>query len=407
MKDRGFALIVVLLVAFAAGALVALVHVQIVTLLGTSGRVEGRMHSLLLAENGIEWAKSVLAAADSGDLSANLEDYSACPASAEWRNPVPFETAKRRPAEELEPGCVAGVPRIGDRVLWPAHVSSGDGTILVRFSPDPREPSDSDREPIVVVRSMGIVPLGPAAERETGFANQVSLVEAHLRRRRPFPVLGAITMLGPGGDFVWEGVEFGIDGGELAGVAVLSHPSGGLSADLEASLGAEGNSRIAGAPPIREVDESGWNHGDASELVTTGLATRLMERLAARAALCPPIDGDAAPHVFPNGGVITEPLRGLVVAAGDLTLEEGSGVEGVLVHLGGGQLRLEGRTGITGALWVASLQERDGGTSVERIRLSISGRTRVNHDADWVRVGLSLLPPEQLLWRILFPEMAL
>ncbi len=405
-ETRGFALITVLLVALAAGAVAALAHFQILALLETSSRMEGRLHSLVLAENGVEWAKSVLAAGDIDDPSAGLDDHVDCGAPAEWRNPVPFEVARRTPFGEVSLDCDAGLPRSGGRILWPAYPSSDGGVVLVRFSSDPREPRDFNQEAIVVVRSMGLVPLGAAARRGTGLANQVSLVEAHLRQFRPFPVLGAVTLLGPGGDFEWVGDEFRIDGGERPGIALLSYPGEGLAADLEASLDPDPRSRISGAePPILEADESDWRGGDLVELLTTDLASRLMARLVSRAALFSPSDGGPSPHVLPEGGTIGGSLRGLVVAAGDLTLEEGSHVEGLLVHLGGGVLRIQGPAGVTGALWVASLEERDGETTAGRIRLSISGQASVTHDADWVRVGLSLLPPEQLLWRILFPEM--
>ncbi|HXK62518.1 MAG TPA: hypothetical protein PLP42_21735, partial [Acidobacteriota bacterium] len=82
-------------------------------------------------------------------------------------------------------------------------------------------------------------------------------------------------------------------------------------------------------------------------------------------------------------------------------------VRGLLLHLGQGSLTLEDST-VTGAIWMSnSSPDEKGKLTHSPLRLKVLGPVQVSYDAGAIRDSLALLPPTQLGWRILFPEMEL
>lgn len=106
----------------------------------------------------------------------------------------------------------------------------------------------------------------------------------------------------------------------------------------------------------------------------------------------------------PRGGIFDKPLSGILIAQRDLILGNGAQIRGLLLHLGQGKLTLREQSQVIGGIWMSNF-----GTTGEKLKagpiaLQVSDYAAIRYDQVAIGEALTLLPPTQLGWRILFPE---
>ena len=110
-------------------------------------------------------------------------------------------------------------------------------------------------------------------------------------------------------------------------------------------------------------------------------------------------------YYLPEGGEINTGCRGFLVARGSLTLSGDFTFNGVLLHLGGGDLSIVERAVVTGGVWLSNLDSSGSELESRELTLRIAGTSRIRYDRETINAALRTLPATQLGWRIIFPEM--
>jgi hypothetical protein len=403
-SNSGFVLISVILAMSLLCLLGGLLQLQL-TLVGTLvAEAETQMHSQVLAENGLELARAVVASPET-DLEKLLlggNGVSDCAGLPDWRNPIPMETARRIDLSFATSECDDGLPwMLGISPGKPALGSADEGWLLLRFSNDRDEPEGEDCNDTVVVRAMGVVP--SKLRRTTRFAglNNVSLLEAHLRRERAFDVDTALTLVGQEAALELK-IPEALSAGGKPPVAIVEFPQPGLSADMEqaaAGLGLSASQWYRNITDARSADpafrrllepdfwqelEGWWSRmggGSTSSQAGGGL------------------------HLVDDGGELDGRLSGLFLMRGDVIVRSGAALRGMLIHLGGGGIRIEPGASLSGGLWMSGINIKDEAWKPERMHLEVGLGAHVMYDAEIVRRVMAYLPPTVFMCRIIFPEM--
>lgn len=404
-SEAGFALLAALLTTALVAALVATLSVQNLLHWRLLQGVEGQLYSLVLAQNGIEFARGLLPLVDVDDLLSGPDGTFSGTAVSEWRSPLSFSEARGIDPESWASDRDDGLPaRNGVRLLPHGYADPGGGRFYLRFSNNPEEPAHQDRDGVVLVRSMGVVPLTLQDPFLASARNSVTLIEARLLQETAFRLRSALTLAGSGGQFQWAGNQFLLDGGHGApAVRLLSLGGGALRNDFLKNLSPAQVDRVRGAGPqpslLDSTDEYRQDprHGSLFQSLFWKHFQDQLPKLAPAAGIV---------HL-PKGGVLSGAVSGVVIARGNLVLKGDARVRGILLHLGGGGVTLTDRARITGGLWLSDLQAQGETVSGGTLSLHIADRAVVRYDADAVRFALRSFPPTQLGWRLLFPEMKL
>jgi hypothetical protein len=281
--------------------------------------------------------------------------------------------------------------------------AGGGGHFYLRFSNDPAEPATEDTDGVVLVRSMGIT----GANRRGLFhssMNNVSLVEASLRQERVFDLQAPLVLFGEDASFEWPDEAFEFDAGSL-NPAIATVGSTQILQDFLDSLAPGQGARFRGVgdtPSIRDATATYV----ASPVYRRVFTPRFWEHFQDQ---LPAFTDTRLPGLrfYPNGGGITGSFEGFLVARGDFTVT-GASLEGVILHLGDGRLTLGADAVVKGAIWMSNNDSDAEGHMVHQpLNLKVIGSVSVVYDPGAVRRSLTLLPPTQLGWRILFPEMKL
>ncbi len=398
--EAGFSLVVVLLLT----TLLISLCLYLCLLIGNQshmvGSSESQLYSMILAENGIEYARSILPRLNINELLKGPDNQHSGDKQPEWRSPLSFEEAWEMDPETWSPACDDGWPAFqGNMLLSRGYTAPENARFYIRFSNNPDEPAADDQDHIVLVRSMGIAP----SKRQGLFAtarNNVTLVEATLRQETVFDLPAALVLFGEEMQFEWEG-DFQFDGDSQPAVACVG-PGELQDALLEAVAGIANRFNGAGAAPsvsdVTDIYRSSPVYGRVFRPV---FWSHFLEQL-------PGFAEDRVPGLrfCPEGGQLEGEFEGILVATGDLALSRAN-VRGLLLHLGQGSLTLEDST-VTGAIWMSnSSPDEKGKLTHSPLRLKVLGPVQVSYDAGAIRDSLALLPPTQLGWRILFPEMEL
>ncbi|MFB3905923.1 MAG: hypothetical protein ACE15E_20950 [Acidobacteriota bacterium] len=402
-QDSGFTLITVLFMILLVLSLSIYVCLMLANESNLTGTLDSQLYSLILAENGIEYARSLLPHLELDETLNGPDGKHSGTGQAEWRNPLSFDVARKVDPESWSVERDDGWPVYdGKLLLAQGHDAPGDGRFYIRFSNDPAEPAADDRDGVVLVRSMGIV-----RSRRNGLfeaaRNNATLVEAVLRQERVFDLQAAMVLFGESGNFDLPHKGFELDGGEKPGVAGIGGHK--LIPSLINSLGPGAIARIKGAGKTPSV------HDMTAVYATSPLYRRVFDARFWKhfRDQLPAFTDTRLPGIrfYPEGGAITGSFEGFLVACGDFSLA-GVDIEGVVLHLGGGRLTLGADATIRGAIWMSnSTGESKGQMLHEPLALKIFDSVEVIYDAGAVRRSLTLLPPTQLGWRILFPEMKL
>jgi len=402
--EAGFSLVAVLLMMLLALSLSVYLSLLIANQSHVTSSLDSQLYSLTLAENGVEYARSLLPHLDLDRILAGLDGKHSGTSTPEWRNPVSFALARNMDPDSWSVTCDDGWPACDENLLLPqGYIAAGDGRFYIRFSNNPGEPATQDRDRIVLVRSMGIT----RANRRGLFhssTNNVSLVEALLRQEKVFDLPAALVLFGDGVDFEWPSEAFEFDGGSLnPAVAVLGADQilqdflGSLAPDQYDSFRG-----VGGTPSLRDTTADYI----ASPIYRRVFDTRFWEHFQNQ---LPAFTDTRVPGLrfYPEGGAISGSFEGFLVARGDFSVT-GADIEGLVLHLGGGRLVLGAGTTVRGGVWMSNTgRDAQGNMVHETLSLKLFATVSVTYDAGAVRRSLTLVPPTQLGWRILFPEMKL
>ena len=404
-SEAGLALLAALLTTALVATLVWVLSVQNLIQWRLLQGVEARLYSMVLAQNGIEFARGLLPLVDLDQLLSGPDGSFSGTDLAEWRNPLPFAEARRMDLESWTPGRDDGLPSRGREQLLPnGYADPGGGRFYLRFSNNPEEPAHQDRDGVILVRSMGVAPLKLRNPFLDSTRNSVTLIESRLLQETAFQLRSALTLAGNGGDFQWTGNQFLLDGGlREPAVRFLSPEGDGLRVEFLRNLSPVQADRIRGAGPEPSLSDSTVAYREDPRYRSLFQAD-FWRHFEDQLPILAPAAGIA--HL-PEGGTLSGVISGVVVARGNLVLAGDMQLRGILLHLGGGGVILRDRAQIQGGLWLSNLSMEGETISGGPVRLHLSDMARVRFDADAIRLALRSFPPTQLGWRLLFPEMKL
>ena len=399
---EGFVLVSSILIILLLGSLLTLVHLLVRAQLRNVLQVESQLHSRVLAENGIEYARALLPRLELESLLLGL-DGSWCGGRAEWRNPLPLDEARRIDPATFQPSCDDGLPHWNGALVPPSRLD-GRGGFWFRYSNNPEEDPQSDLDSVILVRSLGVAPSRAPHPSFPSATNSVSLLEVRLRQETSFLLRHPLTVFADTALFVWEGEDFRVEGGEQEAFGGVSLQSSRLLQDLLASLTPSQSLRLTGAglrPSLRDI-RLDWL---ASTAQRRFFSIRFWESLTRNLPLFDQgLEGNLA--WLENPGPVALDFEGILFCRGDLELSGSSRISGLLIHLGGGRLTLRDNARVEGAVWLSHLQRGLGGGRLQAgtVSFKMARRASIRYDKEAVRTAIAALPPTQLGWRIIFPE---
>jgi hypothetical protein len=403
IRATGFSLLTAMMLVLFMISFSLFLHLRIRTQWRMAADVESQLHSLVMAENGIEYARTLLPHMEINPLLAGLDGTFSGIHSSAWRNPMSFAEALRVDPSTWKPPHDDGLPIYDGQPLLPrGHQGEGEGYFFLKFSNNPEESPEHDEDHIILVRSLGIVPTPVQDSFFPHLRNSVALLEARFRQERAFSLPSPLTLLGSSGSFQWEGARFSIEGQEEFAITLVSTSPSTLYPDLMGSLSRPQEQKIRGQevhPSIREVSPHDLSEPIDRRLLNPGFWNHFLAQL--------PRFTDDPPQgiVFlPEGGFFDQPLSGILIAQGDLVLGNRAQIRGLLLHLGKGQLTLTERSQVIGGIWMSNLDSTGKKLEAGPIALRLSDSSAIRYDQAAIRDALTLLPPTQVGWRILFPE---
>lgn len=405
MRKDGFSLMITLLLVLLLTSLLLFSYFQIHMQWRMATAVESQLYSLVLAENGIEYARTVLPYLEIEPLLKGVDGAFSGTGTPEWRNPASLAQARTFDPKTWTPRSDDGLPFYDGRSLLPrGYAAEGGGYFFIRFTNNPEENPAEDQDFVVLVRSLGVVPARIRDPFLPAARNDLALVEARLRQERSFLLPSPLTLLGDAGSFQWEGESFVIDGTDRFGVSVISFSQPGLWEDLVGSLTPGQKERIqgqGGTPSMQDATLTYLESGSHKRLFDGRFWRRFESELPHF------VDGPGGGLAWMDkGGTLDSPFQGVLAARGTLILTEKAQIEGLLLHLGGGELVMEDGAGVVGAVWMSNLDISGALPQSLPLSLNLRGQSRIVYSAAALKQALGSFPPTQLGWRILFPEMA-
>ncbi|HSR69547.1 MAG TPA: hypothetical protein VLU25_16550, partial [Acidobacteriota bacterium] len=348
----GFVLLSVMLLLLLSSLLAAAIHLQVQLLWRQALQSEARLHSQLMAGNGLEYGRALLPGLQPDALLEGRDGrLCAGPSGPAMRMPLSLEEARQIDPAQWTPQCDDGLP--------PGYLGSDTqaeplrGYYALRFSNNPEEPAQEDRDGILLLRSLGIAPLRLRHPLLPWLRNSLTLAEARLRRERAFELDSALTVFADGGTFLWMGSDFLVDGGEQPGISWFSKRDDRIAGDLAQSLAGTPGQRVLGgddSPSLHDARLDWLQDQQRQRRLVSGFWEGFLERL-------PALAGQAgSPIAFldsPPAGPLH--FQGLLVLKGDVVLEGDSLLRGIVLHLGSGRLVLKDRSLVEGALWMSNL----------------------------------------------------
>lgn len=240
-SSRGFALILVVLLLSLLVSLAAALCLSLVSQGQNAVEFESQLASLVLAANGVEYARCVLPSLSIPALLTGV-DGQIQDAAPSWRNPLSLEQARRIRPDQWRPTSDDGIPAWVGVPLFDGACRSEPGYFALKFSNNAEETPAQDEDGIVVVRSMGIV---PERQLQGGTRNSACLVEAVFRQEREFAPHAALTIFAEKAVLTFQGEACSVNGGNCPAIGVVS--AGILSDTLRGSIAALSGDRLSGS----------------------------------------------------------------------------------------------------------------------------------------------------------------
>jgi hypothetical protein len=401
--SRGYILLTTMLLLILVTALLLGLHIEAASQWMLARNVAGQLHSLVLAENGVECARALIPHLDLNELLAGQDGRFSGTARPQWRNPATFEQARILQPENWFPEVDDGIPFPDGALVSGKYAAPGGGGFLLRFSNNPEEAPEQDSDQIIVVRSLGLV---PARLRDPFFGcaiNDITLIEARFRQETSFLLPSPLTLLGSSAAVEWSGSEFWVHGESEFAVSVVS-PGGGLLEDVVNSLSDDQRDCLSGfglRPSVQDASALYRDHPAYARLLASEFWPHFLRELPGWANRAP----DNV-RWMPDGGILDRPFSGLILARGDLDLVDGCLITGLVLHFGAGTVSLQGEARIRGGLWLCEAVSSPHPASAGPLRLRVQDRASLLYDRAAIREAVKSFPPTQLGWRILFPEMS-
>ncbi|MGH9340128.1 MAG: hypothetical protein ACRD1R_11210 [Acidobacteriota bacterium] len=409
-QESGFILITLILMVFLVSTSVLFLHFQIADQWELTGDIQSQLYSLALAENGIEYARTILPHLEINSLLKGLDGDHSGMDQPEWRNPMSLAEARFIDPSTWTASIDDGIPFANQELLLPqGYRAEGNGFFFLRASNNPEEAADYDEDHVILIRSMGIVPARTGDPLLPESRNAVALVEAAFRQEVAFKLRSPLTLFADSGVFQWEGNLFLISGGEDAvnpyAIGVISVSQSGLEQNVRDSLTPEQQRRIQGQGSDPSLE-------DKTSLYTSDAVLQVLFRATFWNHLLDQLpDFEDGPEggiaFFPGGGEFDQSFQGILVAQGDFRLINQAQIDGLLIHLGKGRLSLADQARVTGGVWMSNLDSSAGNLVSMPLQLSMADSAAIIFSAAAIQQALGLLPPTQIGWRMLFPEMIL
>ena len=254
---------------------------------------------------------------------------------------------------------------------------------------------------MVRVRSLGTVKNGLLESELPGIKNQVTLLEGIFRKENPFALPSPLVCFDPTEGWVFEGNEFQIRGGEESSVLLLGELAWAQSAvlnifadselppecrDSDVPFAISGEGMAAYPNLVYLSSPQFWNHFRNN-------IGRFGADLSAEQDTSPSPSG-----LFKctAGTPLKGSYSGILVTSGNTTLTGNFLLEGILLHIGGGELNFRQHSSVRGAvLYIADESEGDSS-------LKIEDQSRIIYNRTAIETARKYLPVTHLGTRIIY-----
>jgi len=389
MKERGFVLVTAILIVFLMLSAFSYVQLKTASHIKTSQFTGKQMGSMVLAEIGAEKAYGIISRNEINTILARGESSAFSHDTDQSLNPVsPFD-ARSRDISILAEKCGQG--------SYYLHCGPGKAVIF-KISNNPEEPPLTDSDGKVIVRSFGIIK-NSLLESEIGFArNQITILESRFRKDKPFILPAPLVFSDPDSGWIFEGDQYRISGGDSAAILLLEPKYPAVQNDLNLLDGSipdecidfpgpdiSATGDLPHDPDLELVSSpSFWEHfrsnlADFGENLGNSNSTR-------------PKSGF---FKFPEGKLGQGKITGVLVTSGEVELSGNFSLEGLLIHLGGGELVLAQGSSVKGGILYKSDE------STEKSSIKIRDQVRILYSPQCIDAAHKYLPVTHLGTRII------
>ena len=390
MNQKGFVLVTAILVIFLMMASMSYVQLKTASHIRTTQFSSSQMSSMILAESGIAEAEKIITREKIEDIlvgengiGSNIQEKNSInPVDPSLARSIDFSSWKN----ENDDGFYRFSPSPGKEVL-------------VKISNNSLEPPFQDQDGEVRVRSLGIIKNGLLESEVPKIKNQVTLLEGIFRKESPFFLPSPLVCYDPGGNWFFEGLDFQIKEGPEASVLLLGENAPEQAADLALFADKKAPECFDSSVPAAATPEGVTGYPDFSSLARPEFWSHFRNNINEFATVL-----ESEQNKILHKGLIiytgNSPLlgcySGILITAGDVTLTGNFSIEGVLIHLGGGELEFSGRSSANGA--VLYIAEGAGEDSSLRIR----ERARITYSRPAIETAHRYLPVTHLGTRIIY-----
>jgi hypothetical protein len=295
---------------------------------------------------------------------------------------------------------------------------------------DPTRSPFIDGDGIVVVRSMGIARTIPEITESAVRRNSISVFEGQFKRLSSFKLKAALVIQGPEITASFGNNSLEISGDLLPGIGVIdTNMDDNQQPDEQIRKAAAGQVKITGAglssPSIRNITGSMisdqdtallldprylWNFineqgQDFADSVYTG--DQNWSGNAPSLGFYDSTKPYNAPGQDPKVTVVKGNLNvndvtgaGLLIVTGGFSYSGSFAFNGLILVIGSGVLNADGSgEGITGGLFLSSLENNGVSVAFGKPAVSISGSSRITANSSAVKMAINLIPPSQISFR--------
>ena len=390
MKQKGFVLVTAILVIFIMLASMNYVLLKTSSHIKTTQFTATQMQSLLLAETGLAAARRILAEKEISEILVGQDGIGSILQQNIPLNPIDPAEARSIDFSSWENQNDDGFYRFS-----PAPGQE----VFIKISNNDIEPPFLDQDGEVRVRSLGIVKNGLLESELPDIKNQVTLLEGIFRKEDPFTLPSPLLCYDPQGHWNFEGNEFQIRGGEQSSVLLLGEPALAQSADLNIFAGelppecrdsnlpfAISGEEMAEYPNLAYLSSPlFWKHF-RNNIDSFGTDLNAEEKAPSYSGM----------FKFSGNNPLKANFSGILVTSGDITLTGNFLMEGILLHLGGGELNFRQHSAVRGAvLYIADESEGDSS-------LKIEDQSRILYSRTAIEAARKYLPVTHLGTRIIY-----